>query len=142
MSAFHLDTCFTPLFAFGHGLSYASFDYQNIRTSNFEIRLGDTVDIHAEITNTGDVAADEVVQLYVRDLVANVTRPVKELKGFRRICIEPGETLTVDFRLHTDDLSFYGRDMQQVTEPCEFHAWIGGSSETHLRTEFRIIAGD
>jgi len=141
MAAFHLDTCFTPLYAFGHGLSYASFDYQNIRTSEDEIRLGDTLDILAELTNTGDVAAEEVAQLYIRDLVANVTRPVKELKGFRRIRIEPGETVTVDFQLHTDDLSFYGRDMQRITEPGEFHAWIGGSSETHLRTEFRIIAG-
>jgi len=140
MSAFHLDTCFTPLFAFGHGLSYAAFDYQHIRVSSQEIRLGDTLTISAELTNNGDVAADEVVQLYVRDLVANVTRPVKELKGFRRVPVEPGETVTVDFQLHTDDLSFYGRNMQRVTEPGEFHAWIGGSSETQLRTEFRIVA--
>ena len=141
MAAFHLDTCFTPLFAFGHGLSYAAFDYQHIRVSSHEIHLGDTVTISAELTNNGNVSADEVVQLYVRDLVANVTRPVKELKGFRRIRIEPGETVTVDFQLHTDDLSFCGRDMQRITEPGEFHAWIGGSSETSLRTEFRIIAG-
>jgi len=140
MSAFHLDTCFTPLFAFGHGLSYAEFDYHHIRSSKNEISLGETVTISAELSNTSDVAAEEVVQLYVRDLVANVTRPVKELKGFRRIHVEPGETLTVDFQLHTDDLSFYGRDMQRVTEPGEFHAWIGGSSDTQLRTEFRIIA--
>ena len=139
MSAFHLDTCFTPLFAFGHGLSYAAFVYQHIRVSSHEIRLGDTVTISAELTNNGNVAADEIVQLYVRDLVANVTRPVKELKGFRRIRIEPGETVTVDFQLHTDDLSFYGRDMQRITEPGEFHAWIGGSSETQLQTEFRIV---
>ncbi len=140
MSAFHLDTHFTPLFAFGHGLSYASFHYQDIRASAGEIALGDTVTISAELTNTGGVAADEVVQLYVRDLVASITRPVKELKGFRRERIEPGQTITVDFQLHTDDLSFFGRDMQRVTEPGEFHAWIGGSSETQLRTEFRILA--
>ncbi len=140
MSAFHLDTHFTPLFPFGHGLSYASFHYQDIRASAGEIALGDTVTISAELTNTGGVAADEVVQLYVRDLVASVTRPVKELKGFRRERIEPGQTITVDFQLHTDDLSFFGRDMQRVTEPGEFHVWIGGSSETQLRTEFRIVA--
>jgi beta-glucosidase len=141
MSAFHLDTCFTPLFAFGHGLSYAAFDYQHIRVSSHEIHMGDTLTISAELTNNGNVAAEEVVQLYVRDLVANVTRPVKELKGFRRIRIEPGETVTIDFQLHTDDLSFYGRDMQKITEPGEFQAWIGGSSETQLRTAFRIVAG-
>ncbi len=140
MSAFHLDTHFTPLFPFGHGLSYASFHYQDIRASAGEIALGDTVTISAELTNTGSVPADEVVQLYVRDLVASVTRPVKELKGFRRERIEPGQTITVDFQLHTDDLSFFGRDMQRVTEPGEFHVWIGGSSETQLRTEFRIVA--
>jgi len=139
MAAFHLDTCFTPLFAFGHGLSYAAFDYQHIRASSHQIRLGNTVTISAELTNNGNVAADEVVQLYVRDLVANVTRPVKELKGFRRVHVEPGETVMVEFQLHTDDLSFYGRNMQRVTEPGEFHAWIGGSSETQLKTEFRIV---
>ncbi len=139
MSAFHLDTHFTPLFPFGHGLSYASFHFHDIRTSAAEIGLGDTVTISAELTNTSAVAADEVVQLYVRDLVASITRPVKELKGFRRLRLEPGASVTVDFELHTDDLSFFGRDMKTTIEPGEFHAWIGGSSDTHLRTEFRII---
>jgi beta-glucosidase len=139
MSSFHLDTCFTPLFAFGHGLTYSRFDYQHIRTSAVEIKLGDTVIISTDVTNRGEVAADEVVQLYCRDLVASITRPVRELKGFRRVRIEPNQTLTVDFELHTDDLAFYGRDMQRTVEPGEFHAWIGGSSETELRTEFRII---
>jgi beta-glucosidase len=139
MSAFHLDTCFTPLFAFGHGLSYTSFDYQNIRTSRNEIGLTETVKIYADLSNTGNLAAEEVVQLYIRDIVGNVTRPVKELKGFRRIRVEPGETVTVEFQLHTDDLSFFGRNMQRITEPGEFHVWIGGSSQTHLRTEFRVV---
>ena len=98
--------------------------------------------ISAELTNTGAFTADEVAQLYVRDLVGNVTRPVRELKGFRRVRLDPGESTTVSFELHTDDLAFYGRNMQLMTEPGEFHAWIGGSSETGLRTEFRIIAGD
>ncbi len=140
MSAFHLDTCFTPLFAFGHGLSYAHFEYQNIRVSSHQIGLGETITVSADLTNSGEMAADEIVQLYIRDLVANVTRPVKELKGFRRVHVEPGETTAVDFEVSTDDLAFYGRDMTLMTEPGEFHAWIGGSSETQLRTEFRIIA--
>ena len=138
MSAFHLDTCFTPLFAFGFGLSYAIFEYDNIRTSARELELGETVTVSAEITNSGSVAADEVVQLYVRDLVATVTRPVRELKGFRRVRLEPRQTLTVEFELHTDDLAFYGRDMHLTVEPGEFHVWIGGSSETQLRADFRI----
>ena len=139
MSAFHLDTHFTPLFAFGHGLSYAKFDYQNIRVSAHDIGLDDNVTISAELTNVGDVAADEVVQLYARDVVASITRPVKELKGFRRVRLEPQETVTVDFELHTSDLMFYGRDMQPTVEPGEFHVWIGGSSTTELRSEFRIV---
>ena len=142
MTAYHLDAGYTPLFPFGYGLSYAEFDYEHIRASAREIRLGDTVTISAELTNTGDVAADEVAQLYIRDLVGNVTRPVKELKGFKRIRVEAGQTISVDFELHTDDLAFYGRNMQLITEPGEFHAWIGGSSETELRTEFRIIDSD
>ena len=142
MSAFHLDTHFTPLFAFGHGLSYTEFDYQHIRVSASEIGLGDTVTVSAELTNRGDVAADEIVQLYVRDLVASITRPVKELKGFRRVRLEPGQTITIDFDLHTNDLAFFGRDNQSTVEPGVFHAWMGGSSETELRTEFRIVDGD
>jgi beta-glucosidase len=142
MTAFHLDAGYTPLFPFGHGLSYAQFDYQNIRMGANELLLGDTVTISAELTNTGDTAADEVVQLYVRDLVGNVTRPVRELKGFRRLRVQPGQRVTVEFKLDTSDLAFHGRDMQLITEPGEFHAWIGGSSETQLRTQFRIIKSD
>ena len=142
MTAYHLDAGYTPLFAFGYGLSYAEFDYEHIRASAREIRLGETVTISAELTNNGDVAADEVAQLYVRDLVGNVTRPVKELKGFKRLRLEPGQSVTVDFELHTDDLAFFGRNMQLITEPGDFHAWIGGSSETELRTQFRIIDSD
>lgn len=139
MSAFHLDTHFTPLFPFGHGLSYTHFDYRDIRCSAAELRMGDSITISAELTNTGDVAAEEVVQLYCRDLVASITRPVKELKGFRRVFVEAGSTVTVDFELHSSDLSFFGRDMKTTVEPGEFHAWIGGSSDTELRTQFRII---
>jgi beta-glucosidase len=140
MSAFHLDTHFTPLFAFGHGLSYASFEYHNISASKHELALGERLTIGAALTNHSGVAADEVVQLYIRDLVASITRPVRELKGFRRVRLEPGETTRVEFDLHTDDLSFFGRDMKRTTEAGEFHAWIGGSSETQLRTEFRITS--
>ena len=83
-----------------------------------------------------------MVQLYVRDLVGNVTRPVKELKGFKRVRVEPGQTIRIGFVLQADDLAFYGRDMKLRVEPGEFHAWIGGSSATDLRTEFRIAESD
>ena len=139
MSAFHLDTCFTPLFPFGHGLSYAHFDYAHIHVSDAEVPLGGRFAISAEICNRGDRVADEVVQLYTRDLVGSITRPVKELKGFQRVRLQPGETRTVSFELHTDDLSFCGRDGQRVVEPGLFHAWIGGSSDASLHAEFRVI---
>ncbi|MDJ0750553.1 MAG: glycoside hydrolase family 3 N-terminal domain-containing protein [Woeseiaceae bacterium] len=139
MSAFHLDTCFTPLFPFGHGLSYTDFEYSNVRVSSDEIRVGDTVTVSADLSNRGDMEAEEVVQLYTRDLVGSITRPVKELKGFRRIRLAPGETRTVSFDLHTDDLKFYGRDGKHRVEPGLFHAWIAGSCDAETRTEFRIV---
>jgi beta-glucosidase len=140
MTAFHLDAGYRPLFPFGFGLSYGEFHYDRIHASRPEIRLGEVVTISATVSNRGGMAADEVVQLYVRDLVGSVTRPVKELKGFRRIRLEPGDTVTVEFDLHTDDLAFHGHDMRLAAEPGEFHAWIGGDSDTTLRTTFRIAA--
>ncbi|MCG8369575.1 MAG: glycoside hydrolase family 3 C-terminal domain-containing protein, partial [Proteobacteria bacterium] len=139
MSAFHLDTCFTPLFPFGHGLSYTRFEYRDIRVGAAQVPLGGTVTISAELANCGDVEAEEVVQLYTRDLVASVTRPVRELKGFRRVRLRPGDSTTVRFELHTDQLSFCGRDGRRVVEPGAFHAWIGGSSDAELRTGFSLV---
>ena len=139
MSAFHLDAGFEPLFSFGFGLSYADFRYDNIQTSAADASIGETLTISAELSNHGSVAAEEVVQLYVRDLVGNVTRPVRELKGFKRVRVEPGQTVTVEFELHTDELAFYGRDNRLMIEVGDFHVWIGGSSTTELRSEFRLV---
>jgi len=141
MTAFHLDAGYTPLFPFGHGLSYTTFDYQNIRTDVTEFAAGESVTVSVDVANTGDRPAGEVVQLYVRDLVGNVTRPVRELKGFRRLRLEPAERTSVSFVLRAADLAFYGRDMRLRTEPGEFHAWIGGSSVTELGTAFRLVPG-
>lgn len=139
MTAFHLDAGYQPLFAFGHGLSYSQFEYQQLQISSSEIRLGESFFISAEVANKGGLVAEEVVQLYVRDLVGSVTRPVRELKGFKRIRLEPGQSRTVRFDLHTSDLAFYGRDMRFKTEPGLFHAWVGGSSEAELRSQFRVV---
>ena len=139
MSAFHLDAGFTPLYPFGYGLSYTRFEYRDIVTSAKRIALGDTIEISATLHNTGDYGADEVAQLYVRDVVGNVTRPVRELKGFRRVRLEPGQSQIINFTLHTDELAFYNRKMQRVTEPGLFHVWIGGNSDAPLWSEFELI---
>jgi len=137
-SSFHLDAGHSPLWPFGHGLSYTEFAYSNLRTSRAVVPMGESLTLEFEVANVGEREADEVTQLYVRDLVASVTRPVRELKGFRRVRLAPGETRTLSIELHTDDLAFHGRDMRRRTEPGRFHVWIGGSSEAQLRTEFEI----
>jgi beta-glucosidase len=138
MSATHLDTHFTPLFCFGYGLSYTTFRYQNISLSRHEITLGESLEVSVELSNLGHVDAEEVVQLYIRDLVGNVTRPVKELKGFKRVHLEAGQSEIISFTLRSADLAFYDRKMRLRAEPGQFHVWIGGSSETKLRAEFEI----
>ncbi len=137
-TSFHLDTHPTPLFPFGHGLSYSGVSYADIHASTRQMPMDGAITISADVTNTGTRALDEVVQLYVRDLVGNVTRPVRELKGFAKVHLHPGERRTVSFTLTARDLAFYGRAQRRITEPGEFHAWIGGDSTTQLRTEFRI----
>ena len=138
-TAYHLDAGYLPLFPFGHGLSYTTFGYSNLHLDRTELPVGEALTVSVELANTGAVAADEVVQLYVRDLVGSLTRPVRELKGFRRVRVAPGERVTVSFRLHSDDLAFFGRDGSAVVEPGEFHLWIGGNSEAGLRGAFRLV---
>ena len=140
-ASFHLDAGYTPLYEFGYGLSYTTFAYSDIAAEPALARLGEDVTVKAVVHNRGPVEAEEVVQLYIRDLVGNVTRPVRELKGFQRLRLKPGESRAVSFTLGPDDLAFYGREMQRITEPGEFHAWIGGSSAAELRTEFTLVAG-
>ena len=139
MSAFHLDAGFTPLFEFGFGLSYANFEYHDLNLSTSQVPMSGRLTASVELVNSSAAAGEEVVQLYVRDLVGSVTRPVKELKGFKRVWLDPGQRQTIEFELHTDDLAFYGRDMQFKTEPGRFHLWVGGSSNAELRAEFEVV---
>ena len=139
-TSFHLDVHPTPLFPFGHGLSYGDFVYEHVTVEEPVVAMDGTVRVRADVTNVGEREAEEVVQLYVRDPAASVTRPVRELKGFRRVRLAPGKRVTVTFELHASDLAFYGRDMRLQTEPGHFHAWIGGSSDATLKTEFQLIA--
>ena len=117
-----------PLFAFGYGLSYTSFAFGVPRLERTDIGVGDSTRVLVDVTNTGARRGDEVVQLYIRDLVSSVTRPVKELKGFRRITLDPGETATVTFDITPEHLAFYDIDMAFRVEPGDFRIMIGSSS--------------
>jgi beta-glucosidase len=138
-TSFHFDAGYTPLFAFGHGLSYTTFEYTGITASPPALAPGSRIAVSAVVHNTGDREAEEVVQLYVGDLVASVTRPVRELKGFQRVRLAPGERRRVSFTLGEADLAFHGRDLRLRTEAGQFHAWIGGSSEAELGIGFELL---
>jgi beta-glucosidase len=138
-TSYHLDAGYEPLFPFGHGLSYATFEYSNLQLDRPVLLIGEALTVSVDIANTSRVAADEVAQLYVRDLVGNVTRPVRELKEFQRVRLAPGQAVTITFRLHSDELSFFGRDNTEIVEPGEFHLWVGGSSQAVLRAAFRLV---
>jgi beta-glucosidase len=136
----YLDVDFTPEYPFGFGLSYSTFEYSDARVSRPSFRKGEDVTVSVDVTNTGTMEADEVAQFYTRDLVASVARPVRELKGFRRIHLRPGEKQTVSFTISEKDLSFYDQSMQLVTEPGEFQAWIARDSASGSPVTFRFEA--
>lgn len=140
-AAFH-DYLFSnnsALYSFGHGLSYTTFAYSNLKLAQEKIRAGEPVRVSVEVANTGKMAADEIVQLYIRDEVASVTRPVMELKDFRRIPLQPGESRTVEFTLEPDTLMFTGLDMKRVLEPGTFKIMVGGSPLKVLQTTLEVL---
>jgi len=118
----------SPLFPFGFGLSYTTFSYTHLRVTPAAIPASGTVTVQVDVTNTGKRAGDEVVQVYIRDEVSSVTRPVKELRGFERISLQPGELKTVSFQLGPEALQFYNRDMKRVVEPGRFTVMVGPNS--------------
>ena len=118
----------SPLYAFGYGLSYTSFALKNLRLTKRRIKPGGSTRALIDVTNTGKREGTEVVQMYIRDLVSSVTRPVKELKGFRKVRLKPSETTTVALDITPDELSFYDRNMKYVVEPGEFEIMVGNSS--------------
>ena len=118
-----------PLFPFGYGLSYTTFEYVDMQIEKNSISASDSTEVRCKITNTGKRAGDEVVQLYIRDELASVARPVTELKGFQRIHLYSGETKEVSFRINPEMLSMLDINLKKVVEPGDFRIMIGASSK-------------
>jgi beta-glucosidase len=135
----YLDVQNTPLFPFGYGLSYTTFAYGTPVLSSRTSNRSASVSVSVQIENTGARSGDEVVQFYIRDDVATVTRPVKELKGFQKISMQPGEKKTVEFVITPADLSFYDLSMKRVVEPGTFTVYVGGNSVDCKETTLEIV---
>jgi beta-glucosidase len=135
----YIDERNDPLFPFGFGLSYTTFTYGNLSISSNKMTPSETIKVSVPVTNSGKFDGKEVVQLYIRDVVGSVTRPLKELKGFQKIEIKKGETKTVTFEISIEDLKFYNADLQFVAEPGKFEIFIGTNSDTTNKIEFDLV---
>ncbi len=139
MCTYHLDAGYRPLFPFGFGLSYARFTYEHLRLSSETLAVGETLTVTVKLVNHGDRDGDEVVQLYTRDLVGSVTRPVRELKDFQKVSVPARSAREIMFELPSTALGFYGRKDRWTVEPGEFELWVGGDSSASLGTRFKIV---
>ena len=136
----YLYTSKEPLFPFGFGLSYTTFEYSDLKIASSQIGPSGQSEVSVTVKNTGKVAGDEIVQLYIRDVVSSVTRPVMELKDFKRIALAPGESKTVTFTITPDKLSFLDMNMNRVVEPGGFEIMVGPSSVKHQKVKLEVIA--
>ncbi len=135
----YLDVSNDPLYPFGFGLSYTNFSYSDIKLSSATMKPGQKITATVSVTNTGDRDGKEVVQLYIRDLVGTSTRPVKELKGFKKLALKAGETKSVSFDITVNDLKYYNYDLKYVAEPGEFKLFIGGNSRDVKEAGFKLL---
>ncbi len=138
-SSFYLDSGRDPLFPFGYGLSYTSFEYANLKLSTTKIASSEKLKVSAMLKNTGKYEGSEVVQLYVQDITGSIARPVKELKGYQKISLKPGESKLVTFEISSGDLAFYGSDLVKKYESGMFNIWIGGNSDSGLKSSFSLV---
>ena len=134
----YLDVPNDPLFPFGYGLSYTTFDYSDLTLSGTTMTPSGNITASVTVTNTGAVEGTEVVQLYIRDMVGSIARPVQELKGFERISLKPGESRTVNFTVNADLLKFYNKDLNYVCEPGDFEVMVGPNSRDVQRKSFTL----
>lgn len=132
----YIDVANTPLYPFGHGLSYTTFAYSNFKVHGKDFAVTDDIKITVDVTNTGNYDGKEVVQLYIRDVLGSITRPVKELKGFELVNFQKGETKTIEFTLTQKELGFYDNDGNYIVESGDFEVFVGGSSYTVLKERF------
>jgi beta-glucosidase len=135
----YLDIPFTPLYPFGYGLSYTKFEFNNLKVTPAKTGPQGTVTVTVDVKNTGSRTGDEVAQLYIRDIAGSTTRPVKELKGFRRITLQPGELRTVEFKLGPEHLGFYNPHMEYVVEPGDFKVMAGPNSRDVIEADFKVV---
>ena len=135
----YLDSPNEPLYPFGYGLSYTDFKYSNLTLSSPKMKKGHTIDATVTVTNIGSRTGEETVQLYIRDLIGSVTRPVKQLKGFQKLVLAPGESRTVTFTIDDEMLSFWRHDMTFGIEDGDFKVMVGGSSSDLLQTSFSLV---
>lgn len=138
-TSFYMDAGFDPLYPFGYGLSYTTFAYSNVKLSSNTLKKDDVLTVTFDLQNTGRREATEVAQLYTRDKVASVTRPVKELKRFTRVTLKPGEKKSVTLELPISELAFYNIDMTKVVEPGDFALWVATDSQSGEEVSFKVI---
>ncbi|MEO6133574.1 MAG: beta-glucosidase BglX [Ginsengibacter sp.] len=135
----YLDVVNSPLYPFGFGLSYTTFSYSNIRLEKTTLKPGEKIHASVTLTNTGTRTGTETVQLYIRDMVGSITRPVKELKNYQQITLKPGESMQVGFSIGVDDLKFYNSNLDYVYEPGDFKVFIGTNSEDVKESGFTLV---
>ena len=134
----YIDAPIKPLYPFGYGLSYTNFEYSNIRVSKDKVTENDKIAVTVDVKNTGNYDGEEVVELYVKDVTASQTRPMKELKGFKKVFIKKGETETVSIELDIKNIGFYTRKLDYIVEKGKFIVMMGTSSDSVLETSITV----
>ncbi|MFN0213745.1 MAG: beta-glucosidase BglX [Saprospiraceae bacterium] len=135
----YLDSPTAPAYPFGFGMSYTTYSYSNLKLNKSQFKMGETVEVSITVSNIGDMAGEETVQCYIRDLAADIARPVKELKGFEKLKLNPGESRVATFRLSEKDLSYWNNELKWKADPGKFKVFVGGNSRDVKEAEFELV---